>query len=329
MKLFVTGGTGFLGRHVVQACLDAGHEVHYLSHRPRKPLEGAVPVEVSLFDEAALSEALQGMDAVLHLAGKVSRQVEDSALMHRIHVEGSKTLLEAMVKAKVRRILLASTSGTLAVSESGGYLATEDDRPDFELIGRWPYYTSKLLQEQELSRYLERGDLEGVFLHPSLLLGPGDLQNSSTDDVLDILNRRVPATTRGTVAFVDVRDCAPAFVAALTAESGRHYLLNGANMSVRRFASRVAVAGDIRPPRLQLPRGLALTGARLLDGLAKGLNLEPSLDPVSVEMAGYHWGCDASRAQKELGFQARDPQITINDTVKDLVSRGLYRKPRT
>lgn len=329
MKLFVTGATGFLGRELVRVCVAAGHSVRYLSRGAHLPLDGAEPVSVSLEDEAGLQDALRGTEALFHLAGKVSRAPEDGPEMHRLHVELTKRLLDAAVGAGVRRVVLASTSGTIAVSDSHGHLATEVDHPDFELIGRWPYYISKHFQEQELMRYQAAGRLEAVILHPSLLLGPGDLKGSSTDDVLDILNGRVMALTdKGTVAFVDVRDAAPAFERALTAEDGRHYLLNGANMSVARFAERVAVAGDKTPPRLKLPSKWALRGARLLDGLAHVMDVDAPLNPVSVEMAGYNWGCSSARAERELGFVARDPQVTLNDTVRDLEARGMYRRPR-
>ncbi len=328
MKIFITGATGFLGKAVVDALLDAGHELRALVRNKHARLPETVEkIEVAFDQEGRLREVLSGMDAIMHLAGKVSRRPEDSADMHWIHVEATRMLLDAARDVGVRRFVLASTSGTIAVTKEKGRPATEDDSPEFEVIGRWPYYTSKRLQEEEVLRRNAREEIDAVILNPSLLLGPGDERLSSTTDVLNILNRRIPAITDGTIAFVDVRDCAPAFVRSLTdAKRGRRYLLNGANMSVRSFMERVAYSGDVTPPTLKLKSKWALAGAKLMEGVYEAFDGVPPVDAVSVEMSGYHWACDATRAKNELGFTARDPQETIEATVQDLEKRGMFRR---
>jgi dihydroflavonol-4-reductase len=330
MKLFVTGGTGFLGKAVVSAALDAGHEVRAMVRDARARLDArAEKIEVRLDDAPALREHLRGVDAIVHLAGKVSRDPRDSAAMHAVHVEGTVRLLDAAEAAGVRRVVLASTSGTIAVSEDGRRLATEEDTPPFELIGRWPYYTSKHLQEQEVLRRDRADRVEAVILNPSLLLGPGDDRMSSTGDVLDVLTGNVPALTEGTVAFVDVRDCTGPFLAALErGRRGQRYLLNGANMKVRSFAERVALAGDVSAPRVRLSATWARRSARLLDGLAQAVGRDSPVQVAAVDMATHHWGCNAAKARRELGFAPRDPQETIVATVRDLETRGLFRRVR-
>ena len=328
MKLFITGATGFLGRAVADRCLEEGHTVTLMVRDPRaRTPEGAQAAEVGFDEPGRLREALAGADAIIHLAGKVSRDPQDAGEMHRIHVEATNTLLDAAEDVGVRKFLLASTSGTVAVQEQPGRLATERDHPAFEVIGRWPYYTSKLLQEQEVLRRTANDRIDAVVLNPSLLLGPGDDRLSSTGDVLNILNRQLPALTEGTVAFVDVRDAAPAFVRAIErGRRGRRYLLNGANMSLRNFVERVASAGDVVAPKLVLPKEWANRGARWIQGIFSTLDLTPPIDPVSVEIGGFHWGCDARLAREELGFRARDPQATIDATVRWLEDRRLFRR---
>lgn len=328
MKVFITGGTGFLGRAVVDALLEAGHEVRAMVRNTRHGLPEAVDAQVLGFeDKDALSAALEGCDAVMHLAGKVSRDPKDAGPMHWIHVTATQVLLDAMAAAGIKRFLLASTSGTVAVSEHEGRPATERSKPPFEVIGKWPYYTSKLYQEQEVLRRHQKGEIDAVILNPSLMLGPGDDRLSSSTDVLNVLNGRVSALTDGTVALVDVRDCAPAFVTALDkGKGGERYILNGANMSVRVFVERICTAGDVGIPKLKLPSKWALRGAKVLDGIAKAMDRTPDIDPVSVEIGSHHWGCDASKAKDTLGFTARDPQETINATVSFLETKGLFRR---
>lgn len=331
MKLFVTGATGFLGRKVVEAALEAGHAVRALVRAPEASLPvGAEATTASLLDAEALARALEGTDAVLHLAGKVSRARTDAAAMHEVHVEGTRALLDAMTRAGLRRLVLASTSGTIGLrAERRPRPATETETPDFELLGKFPYYTSKLYQEQEVLRRQAAGTVDAVILNPSLLLGPGDLRLSSSADVLDVLHRRIPAVSDGTMALVDVRDAAPMFLAALErGRSGERYLLNGSNMSVRSFAQRVAVAGGVSAPAWKIPSKWAVNSARWMSGVFESLDRDPPLDPVAVEMGTLHWDVSADKAQRELGFAARDPQATIEAAVRDLEARGLFRRPR-
>jgi dihydroflavonol-4-reductase len=328
MKVFITGATGFLGRAVVDACLAAGHEVRAMVRSEHHGLpKAAEAVRLEFEDGDGLRSALHGCDAVMHLAGKVSRDPKDAGAMHWIHVEATQMLLDAVKDVGVKRFVLSSTSGTIAVSKDNKRPVTERNQPPFEVLGKWPYYTSKLLQEQEVLRRHKNGEIDAVILNPSLMLGPGDERLSSSTDVLNVLNRRVSALTDGTVALVDVRDCAPAFVAALTqGTGGERYLLNGANMSLRVFVERICTAGDVGMPKVTLPGKWALRGAKFLDGLAKVADRTPAMDPVTVEIGSYHWACDATKAKNTLSFSARDPQETINATVNFLEKKGLFRR---
>jgi dihydroflavonol-4-reductase len=336
MNVLVTGATGFLGRAVVDALLAAGHGVRALVRDPRVSLPAAVERRVGALgpdtDVAALAAHVEGTGAIVHLAGLVSRSDDDAAAMHAVHVEGTQRLLAAMKQVGVRRLVLASTSGTIACSRREGAVATEASEASLEVIGRWPYYVSKRLQEAVVRAAHQKGEVEPITLHPSLLLGPGDERLSSVGDVVDLLQGKVLASTPGTVAFVDVRDAAPAFVRALdrlvAGHAGERFLLNGANMSVRRFAERVALAGDVSLPPLALPERWALRGARLAQGLAHAMGRTAELDPVTVEMGSVNWACSADRATRDLGFAPRDPQDTIVSTVRDLERRGLGARRR-
>lgn len=330
MKVFVTGGTGFLGRETIRELLASGIGVRAMVRDVRARLpEGAEAVLASFAPASPgmpLDQALNGTDAVLHLAGKVSRDPNDASEMHALHVEATRLLLQAMERARVPKMVLASTSGTIAVNKKPRVVNETEDAA-LEVIGRWPYYVSKRLQEQEVLRWNKAGKIEAVILNPSLLLGPGDDRLSSVGDVHKILHGRMPALTDGTMAIVDVRDTAAAFVAALSrGRPGERYLLNGANMRVRAFVDRVAQIGGVSAPMLKLPEKWAVLGAKLLEGLAHATDRLPPIDAVSVEMSCHHWGCSSTKAERELGFRARDPHQTLTDTVRDLERRGLFKR---
>ena len=277
-------------------------------------------------DAASVREAASGCDAAFHCAGMVSRNGDDSEAMYRVHVDGTRTVLAALRDAGVRRVVVAGTSGTIAVSERESDVATEETPTPTDVIMRWPYYRSKLFAE-ELALEQNGPDLEVISVNPSLLLGPGDTKGSSTEDVRTFLERKVPFTPSGGMAFVDARDAAAAFVLAMEKGTpGRRYLVNAANMTLAAFFGRLERISGVTAPPLRVPRThptVASMGADLLGRAAKALNMAPPLSKVSAEMAQFFWYCDAGRARAELGWDHRDPNDTLFDTVSDLRDRGI------
>ncbi len=317
MKYLVTGATGFLGAHLVATLQAHGH--------------CAVPFSRSaggdVLDGDRVRAAAAGCDGAFHCAGKVSRKPEDAEELYRVHVEGTKVVLDACAAAGVRRAVVASSSGTVAVSEDPSYVATENGPCPIGILGRWPYYRAKVFAEQAaLARARSGGALEVVCVSPSLLLGPGDRNESSTADVRTFLEGRVHAIPAGGFSFVDVRDAAEAMRSAMThGRSGERYLVGGCNITVREFLGRLSRIAGIRGPWIPAPRSreVARIGASWLDGAMRRVGLPSPVDPVSADMAQLYWYVDAGKAERELGFHARDPNVTLHHTVLDLRARGV------
>ncbi|MEZ4298410.1 MAG: NAD-dependent epimerase/dehydratase family protein [Polyangiaceae bacterium] len=325
-RYLVTGATGFLGSHLTRHLRDQGHEVVALCRKPDDAVAatGAVVMLGDILDEPSVQRAAAGCDGVFHCAGKVSRKPDDAALLYRTNVDGTKTVLLASKAAGVPRIVLASTSGTVAVSKEPKVL-TETARTPLDLIGRWPYYRTKLYAETFALEQSAPG-FEVVSVNPTLLLGPGDLHGSSTGDVAQILSGRVPVVPAGGLSFVDARDVPPAMLAAMhKGKPGARYLLAAANMTVDAFIGRISRLSGVARPRLRAPRSmlLAKVGAGLLDRAKKLLPLEADIDAVSAEMGQVFWYCDSTLAKTDLGFAPRDPNATLADTVADLYDRGV------
>jgi dihydroflavonol-4-reductase len=334
-RYLVTGATGFLGSHVVEALAERGQDVVSFSRS-----QGG-----DVLDAGAVARAAEGCAGVFHCAGKVSRKAADAELLYRLHVDGTRSVLGASAAARVRRVVVASTSGTMAVSEDAEHVATEDDETGAaraaRLASRWPYYRSKIFAERAA---LERnhasrsngartashegtGDaFEVLCVNPSLLLGPGDLRGSSTEDVRLLLEGKVPAVPAGGLSFVDVRDAAEAMILAMEkGRPGERYLVGACNLTVRDFLERLARIAGVKAPWIPLPssRQLAGAGARWLEAMSSRVGLSAPVDAVSIEMAQCFWYVDASKAERELGWKPRDPNDTLFDTVEDLRSRGV------
>ncbi len=323
MRYLVTGATGFLGAHVVDALHDMGHE----AVRYARSTGGDV------LDEGRLRREAVGCDGVFHCAGVVSRKPEDAEALYRVHVEGTRIVLDACAAAGVRRAVVASTSGVVAVGEDPEHVSTETDETPYALVSRWPYYRSKLFAEQVALERSRRG-FEVVCVNPSLLLGPGDKNGSSTGDVKTFLEGGVPAVFSGGLSFVDVRDAAVAMRLAMDrGRPGERYLVGGCNLTVREFFQRLSRVSGVPAPWLPVPasRSLARLAASWVDRAAARLGVESPIDAVSAEMAQCFWYVDSTKANVELGWTARDPSVTLHDTVADLRLRGVVwpRDPGT
>jgi dihydroflavonol-4-reductase len=324
-RYLVTGATGFLGGHLVGALLAEGHGVVALCRQDEPELEdlGVRVFRGDILDAESVAAAARGVDGAFHCAGKVSRKLADAEELFRTHVEGTKKVLQGCEAAGVKRVVIASTSGTVAVGEDPKHIATEDDPAPVGILSRWPYYRSKLYAE-EAALAARRANFEVVSLNPTLLLGPGDERRSSTEDVELFLDRRIPAVPAGGISFVDVRDVATGMIAAMAAgASGRRYLLGACNLTLREFFARLEHVSGVRAPLVALPRmgSLVRSGAKWLDELQKRPHVRGLLggfDPVSFEMAQYYWYLDSTRAHRELGWIPRDPMATLRDTVEDL-----------
>jgi dihydroflavonol-4-reductase len=327
----ITGGTGFLGEHLVRQLVEAGAKnlrVMATSIPAWLTEMGVETIAGSITKADAVARAVEGVGEIYHLAGRVSREQEDAHEMYSIHVDGTRLLCDAARASNVKVIVLASTSGTIAVREKGDSIPDETGAQPLDIISRWPYYASKLYQERAA---LERFNGTGrrlVILNPSLLLGPGDARLSSTKIVLDFIARKINAIPTGGLSFVDVRDAASAFRAAM--KDGRHgerYLLGSANWTFDKFFSRLERLTKVRAPRFSFPSKVAIAGSQLIHAFYKQWDKAPPVEPAEVEMAEYFWYLDSSKAEHELGFSPRDPGETLLDTVKYLRANFLGGGP--
>jgi len=255
----------------------------------------------------------------------------------------------------IRRVVYASTSGTVACSHSMAPIG--DDAPyATALVRTWPYYHSKIVAEQEAADFVRRyPQLELVVMRPTLVLGPGDDRRSSVTLIDEFLKGRIPLVPSGGLSYVDVRDAASAFRAAMTHQvsrrwslrefrqylrltcaicpgavvpslqgaAGRSYLISATNVTHADLYKQLEQISGVQAPRLRLPGVLVVWLLRILYFVLRLLGIWlKEKDPVWAEMGNVYWSIDASSAKRELGFQPRPPEETLRATVDWLQSRS-------
>lgn len=331
-RILITGGTGFLGTHIVQNFLAAGEKnLNAMASSVPEWMKdaGIKTVEGSVTDREDVAKACKNVSAIFHLAGKVSRNNDDAAAMNKVHLEGTRLICEAAKEAGVETMILASSSGTIAASVDDE-IVDETYPPPVEIISRWAYYASKYYQERTALDNFDGDGRRLVIMNPSLLLGPDDERLSSTKPVLDFLARKIPYCPSGGLNFVDARDAAGAFVSAL--DKGRHqerYLLGAENMTFEQFFGRLERLTGVAAPLLKVPKKLAMAGSSIISSVYKNWGRPSPVAPNEVEQAEHFWYFDSSKAMEELGFAPRDPQETLNDTItylqENFLGKGVFK----
>jgi dihydroflavonol-4-reductase len=334
MKILVTGAPGFLGSPLLEGLCQQFEpkQLRLLAVAPAPEFSGrGVEVQVgSILTPADVARALEDVTHVYHLAGFVSRKPADGHRMFQIHVHGTRLLCEAALHAGVKRILMVSTSGTIAVSKRADEMPDEDSPTPLELISGWPYYASKLYQEQT-ARLICGDRIELVTVNPSLLLGPGDVRMGSTRDVLSFLAGDVKLVPSGGINFVDARDVAAIIPVAMDkGRPGERYLLGGHNMTFAEYFDRIERTSKEYHPRFKAHGRWPVLAAKVQSAVFKAAGRSSPIEPASVDMASYFWYFDSTKARSELGFTPREASDTIFDTIRfireNVLGKGVFAK---
>jgi dihydroflavonol-4-reductase len=320
VKILVTGGTGFLGCHFMnELCRRVdGSQIRVLSlfDTPALQAHGVEVLVGTVTSPADVARAMEGITHVYHLAGFVSRRPEDAHLMFDVHVNGTRVVCQAAAAAGVKRLVMSSTSGTIAISEREDEWPDESSPAPLHLITRWGYYASKYYQEAVARQFC--GDrVELVMVNPSLLLGPGDERLGSTREVLSFLAGDVRVVPAGGLNFVDARDVAAIIPVAMEkGRPGERYLLGGHNLTFAEYFDRMERLAKEYSPRIKLKGDWPHRLARAQAAICKALDRTPPIEPAAAEQAKYFWYFDGKKAREELGFSAREASATIWDTIQ-------------
>jgi dihydroflavonol-4-reductase len=278
---------------------------------PERP--GVRQVEGELEDPASIKRALEGVGAVVHVAGFVSTAARDRRRLFEVNAIGAGNLLDAAAAAGVRRIVFtSSTSAVGALREDDPKAALAEDAV-FDLHALdVPYLQAKRAAHEAALRSREEG-APVVVLSPSFVLGPGDWRLTSSELVDAFVRRRLPAYLAGGLNAVDVRDLARAYVSALEhRDPAPHYILAGTeNLGSRAFFERLSRCSGIAAPRFAIPRWAALVAGHCAERVSPG----SSLSAASVRLGSLYWYFDASLARRELGLATRPLDQTLRSAV--------------
>ncbi|WP_374656276.1 NAD-dependent epimerase/dehydratase family protein [Dongia sp.] len=335
-QVLVTGGCGFMGRHLVSLLSARGERVRVLDLRdwPQSPVQPQ-PANVefrqgSIRDRAVLRRAMAGVSRVFHLAANPNLWAADPNMFHEVNYEGTCRVLDAAAEANVARFVYTSTESILkninAPRSSRNALIDEKVRHTVGDVPG-PYCRSKFRAEEAAKAAADTG-MPLVIVNPTMPIGPGDfLLTPPTKMILGFLNGTTPAYLDCDFNLVDARDAALGHL--LAAEHGRigeRYILGHENLSLGHLLCELERLTGLAMPKRKVPYWLAYVSALVSEGVAN-LTKEPPMAPLTgVRLARSSMAFDCSKAQKELHWQCRPLEQSLRDTVLDLRQRGLLRR---
>jgi len=327
VRVFVTGATGFIGRHVIARLRHTPHEMTCLV-RPGSRLEylqsaGARLVFGNILDREAVLAGMQGHDAVVHLAALYSFWERRPRRYHDINVEGTRRVMECALQAGVSKVVLVSTSLVYGVPPERPF--REDTPAGRRLLSA--YARSKYAGECIAWELQRTAGLPLVVLYPGGVLGPGDVK-ASGQYVRQLVQRELPARVfeDSVITWVHVRDVAEAIIRVLEKPDtiGERYLLGKERLSWGEFNRMVSEMAGVPLPRLVMPTPLVLAASLLATAWAYLSGRPPiwqlAWDSIRTIHAGLEF--DGSKAERELGLRYTPTREALAEMIAGIVGES-------
>ena len=322
MKVFVTGGNGFIGSRVVRQLHAEGHTVRCLVRETSKTHRiDKVPFERHIGDVRDVDSLVAGMagcDGVIHLASISSWDQIRSPIMRIVVVDGTRNVMEAAKRSGGLRTVFVSSCAAINGTKSPTMM-NEDTAFDLD-TAVYIYAGAKHEAEAICAEFAAEG-LPVMTVNPCEVYGPEDEELITASYLLDALKDWPVMSLHGGTAVAHVEDIAAGIIGALQkGRGGERYILGGENLHVREVMEKTLVAGGQGGKFiLQLPN--CVTKA-VIKGLAK-LRLPTPVIPDIVDYGTLFWFVDCSKAERELGYRYRPADETIQDVVDWLIAEGL------
>ena len=320
MKVFVTGGNGFIGSTVLGALVASGRQVvcllrdtsrtERIDHLPFERVSGDVR------DPSAVRAAMARCDCTIHLAAPGGWESDRPSELRDVIEGGARNVLDAAAALDYHRVVLISSIAAVNGSDAPHVF---DENAVFAVRDPSLHYAhAKHRAEQIASDAYKRG-VPVIVVNPAEVYGPEDTSLGTARNLIDFATATPVLVCHGGTSVVHVDDVAAGIVAALDrGRPGERYILGGENLTIRQLAELVLELVGRRAPVLSVPNGLA----RLVARVVAALRIPAPFNPHVVPYATRYWFVDSSKAQRELGVRFRSARDTIQSTLEWLSKTG-------
>jgi len=327
-RVLVTGATGFIGSHVARLSAGRGDDVRLAVEdgSPDAALDGLDDLErvrCEVRDRRSVRRALRGIERVFHCAGVTSVRPQDAERLFDVNVGGTRVVMEECLRADVERVVHTSSAAVVGPAVEDGKTADETQLFTAGRLGI-PYVNSVHEAELEAMRVAAHG-LPVVCVNPAVCLGAGDYLLTSTRLVRSFLLGRIPVYMDGAIGIVDVRDVAQGHLLAdERGEVGTRYMLCARNFTFDRLFADLGRMSGVEPPVKLGPAAAGVAAA-----LLRASRRTWPLTPLEVRAASARWTYTSTRARRDLRWNARPHEETLEATVEWYLEREHERIARS
>jgi nucleoside-diphosphate-sugar epimerase len=314
--VFVTGGTGLLGSHLIYTLISQGENVRAIHRKTsnREILKKVIGyyegdkdkllhlvewTECDICDYDRLVKAMQGVEIVYHCAAAVSFENRHKDYVLGNNVKGTSNIVKACLSNRIKKLCHVSSNAALGAYD-GEFMVNETHKWD-ENGYRSPYGTSKYLSEREVWKGISDG-LNAVIVNPTIILGPGDWSRGSSS-FFPKIDSGMLFYTSGTNGYVDVNDVVKAMIILMKSNiSGERFIVSGENLTYDQFFTMIARSLKVRRPMIKVPRLLSYAALPLvyfLEILTRGKTV---LTKELLKVAWSRITYDNSKIIRSTGF---------------------------
>jgi dihydroflavonol-4-reductase len=320
VKVFVTGGTGFIGGEVIRQLRERGDDVVCLARNPEKAAKatalGCQIISGDLGDADVIRNGMDGCDAVIHAAAmyEVGIPAKQRPAMWEANVAGTETVLKAARDAKVAKVVYVSTVGAFGNTHREVVDETYE-HPGKEFTS---YYEETKLEGHRVAKRMIEDGLPGVIVQPGGVYGPGD-----TSQVADLLQEffagklvLMPFPEFG-ICLTHVEDIAAGILLAIDKGTvGETYVLSGPVTTMREAIETVALATGRKAPKRAMPVSLMKAMTPIGPLVGKMLGQPPNLRELISSADGVTFWASHEKASRELGYAPRGMEEGLRQTLE-------------
>jgi dihydroflavonol-4-reductase len=318
-QTLITGASGFVGSAVARVLSESGFRVRALVRRgsPRSHLAGLDLefFEGDLRDAESVRRAVDGVRYVFHVAADYRLWARDPREIFAANVDGTRNVMRAALHAGVERVVHTSSVATLALRADGS--PADETMPLSESQGIGAYKRSKIAAERLVEAMIADDGLPAVIVNPSTPIGPRDVKPTPTGRIIvEAALGRIPGFVDTGLNLAHVDDIAEGHLAALErGVIGQRYILGGANVAFADMLADIARIVGRKPPRLRIPRTLAMPVAYAAEAMALVTGREPFATVDGIRMSEHRMFFTAAKAERDLGYRARPYLQGLEDAI--------------
>ncbi|HZR90201.1 MAG TPA: NAD-dependent epimerase/dehydratase family protein [Bradyrhizobium sp.] len=327
-RILVTGGSGFIGQHLVSELVARGHHVRVLDVRlPTRPMAAVDYVQGSVLDRSRVQETVTDVDEVYHLAAHPGMWKRDRAEFHAINFQGTENVLTAARKRGIGRFLHCSTESILFRSTKPGGTPAEDSRLSVEEMPG-PYTRSKMLADQ-LALDAAASGFPLIVGCPTMPIGTHDHNTTPPTQMLRYFLGGGPLRfyLDFIVNLVDVRDVAHGLILAMEkGRLGNRYVLGGDSVPLGHVLSMMAAISGRRKLFIPIPGRIAECVASVIEFNANHVTRRtPAATVEGVRIARRASALSIEKAKRELGYAPRPVEPVLRETIARMMGASVSK----